>query len=407
MRRTPRSQPRPAVGRPSPSGRVGRVRRQIPWCTRAALALVVAMAGGCGEGDATDAAETLDAGVADASRPDPFDGAPTPDVEAVPPDARLDAAPGDAAPGDAAPTDAASTDAVAVDAAVVRCADGCPAIAACEAGLCACPGRLSAVRVDGAVRCARPRDAFDLQGHRGAAGEVPPGNTVPSFLRAIGVGADTLEGDLRLDGEGRVVLLHDPTVPAACRWTGADAEPDRRIATLSSRAVAQFDCHPDIDGVQSPPTLTTLLDLVRDTDLGLNLEFKVGGADNVDVVMEALLAYDADCDGCLGGRLMVQAFRVDDLQHAAGAFGHRGLAFETSLLAAQTPAQLTALAPTLQVYSPPFAAVTEAIVTHAHALGLRVIPWTVDAPAELERLRALGVDGVISNVPGAFVEALE
>jgi glycerophosphoryl diester phosphodiesterase len=51
------------------------------------------------------------------------------------------------------------------------------------------------------------------------------------------------------------------------------------------------------------------------------------------------------------------------------------------------------------VWSPDADTVTPAAIAEAHRLELLVIPWTVNRPAEIERLLAVGVDGVITDVP--------
>jgi glycerophosphoryl diester phosphodiesterase len=51
------------------------------------------------------------------------------------------------------------------------------------------------------------------------------------------------------------------------------------------------------------------------------------------------------------------------------------------------------------VWSPYYLDVDAARVREAHALGLKVIVWTVNEPAQVERMRDLGVDGLITDRP--------
>ena len=57
------------------------------------------------------------------------------------------------------------------------------------------------------------------------------------------------------------------------------------------------------------------------------------------------------------------------------------------------------------VWSPNGGAVTEALVKEAQALGRKVVPWTINAPAELERMLDWGVDGLITDYPDRLREA--
>jgi glycerophosphoryl diester phosphodiesterase len=51
--------------------------------------------------------------------------------------------------------------------------------------------------------------------------------------------------------------------------------------------------------------------------------------------------------------------------------------------------------------------VDEAFVSAAHAHGLAVHPWTINEPAEMERLCDVGVDGIITDVPSLLAEVLD
>src|SRR6185503_6927677 len=59
------------------------------------------------------------------------------------------------------------------------------------------------------------------------------------------------------------------------------------------------------------------------------------------------------------------------------------------------------------VWSPHYRDIDARLVAEAHALGLVVVPWTVNEPAEMQRVLALGVDGMISDRPDLLRSVLE
>jgi glycerophosphoryl diester phosphodiesterase len=53
-------------------------------------------------------------------------------------------------------------------------------------------------------------------------------------------------------------------------------------------------------------------------------------------------------------------------------------------------------------FSPAWQLVTPELVKACHDRGMRIIPWTVNEASEMERLRGMGVDGLISDYPDRF-----
>jgi glycerophosphoryl diester phosphodiesterase len=54
------------------------------------------------------------------------------------------------------------------------------------------------------------------------------------------------------------------------------------------------------------------------------------------------------------------------------------------------------------IYSPAYMLVNPQLVDSCHALKMKVIPWTVDEKSEIEKLKQLGVDGIITDYPNLF-----
>jgi glycerophosphoryl diester phosphodiesterase len=240
--------------------------------------------------------------------------------------------------------------------------------------------------------------AFDVQGHRGDRGNVPPGNTIPSFESALALGVDTLEADMQISADGVVIMGHDDDLlETGCAWAGEGSAPSSLVSELSAAELASWDCHEELAGIQAPPHLTDALEL--DRTVALNLELKRPTQADADVYLEAILAYQRACSGCLDGRLTLQSFEWSALRHARSRYGDQ-LEFRAAILDKQgeldTIAEAHAYA---EIWSPTHELVTPEIVEQVHGLGMQVIPWTVNEPKRMRELIVMGVDGIITDYP--------
>ncbi|MDX1530584.1 MAG: glycerophosphodiester phosphodiesterase family protein [Rhodothermales bacterium] len=272
-------------------------------------------------------------------------------------------------------------------------------------------------------------DSFDVQGHRGARG-LAPENTLPAFRRALELGVTTLELDTVVSADSQVVVSHEP-------WFSAEicAHPDGRpveeaeaedllIFQMPYAEVARYDCgsrgHPRFPGQAAQPARKPLLAEVFDLaetyarehglpPVAYNVETKARPAwdgrrtPDPETFVRLLWAEVEAAD--VAGRFMLQSFDVRTLQAAR----ERGLPIRLSLLVerpeepveplAALETGLAVLGFTPDVYSPDYRLVDATVIERARVLGVSVIPWTVNERAEMERLEALGVDGVITDYP--------
>jgi glycerophosphoryl diester phosphodiesterase len=243
-------------------------------------------------------------------------------------------------------------------------------------------------------------NSFDIQGHRGDRGNVPPGNTMPSFESAVELGVTTLEGDMQITADGRVVMGHDDGIGGSCVWAGGGTGPSPNISGMTAVEVAQWDCHAELAGIQPPPALEQVLDLGRGNDIQFNLEFKQRTILDVDIYMPAIITYNDTCGGCLEGRMILQCFNWSALEYAKTTYydqaAYGNFTFRLSVLGAGPIQDASVYA---DIYSPDFTTVDQGVVDEAHTAGMQIIPWTVNNTADMENLINLGVDGIITDYP--------
>ncbi len=286
---------------------------------------------------------------------------------------------------------------------------------------------------------------FDLQGHRGARG-LAPENTLAAFGTALSLGVTTLELDTVLSADDQVVISHDTllnpniTRDADGRWLAAPG-PALRSLTLAelkrydigrlqpgTRYAQSFPEQQPADG-QRIATLAELFELVErrgDTRVRFNIETKLTPlqpqlAPAPEAFVEALLAV-IHRHG-MESRVTLQSFDWRTLQVAqrlapriptvylstqqGGANNVVDPRWTAGLKLADhgsVPKMIKAAGGA--VWSPNFLDLTPELVKQAQALGLKVVVWTVNEPAQIEQMLDLGVDGIISDRPDRVRSAL-
>lgn len=227
-------------------------------------------------------------------------------------------------------------------------------------------------------------------GHRGASAEAPE-NTLCAFRLAMEQGADGVELDVWRCASGEVVVFHDLD---ARRIAGVPL----RLPDTPLRALRELDAGAwkgDRFRGERIPLLEEVLEALPSARV--NVELKARGRDRRlagaagEVIRRARAA----------GRVIVSSFDPGLL----AAF--RGAAPEVAcgVLLERRPAWPLRAAVAIrrlrpEAIHPERSLATAARVRGWRAQGLLVNVWTVDEPAEVARLAALGVDGLITNAPG-------
>jgi glycerophosphoryl diester phosphodiesterase len=218
--------------------------------------------------------------------------------------------------------------------------------------------------------------------HRGASGQRPE-NTLPAFELAVEQRADMIEVDLHRTRDGAIVVTHDEELAGL----GGSGE----IAGATLADVRGLDA----GGGERVPTLDEMLDRFG-RRIRFNLEIKRGTLAEYPGLEAATLA-NLEARGLLEPTLFSSFYdpvlrRLRELSERARI----GL-----LISRRFPHgwQERARAVGAEALHPERVLVTPGLVEEAHAAGLAVYVYTVDEPAEMERLLEMGVDGIITNFP--------
>ncbi len=249
---------------------------------------------------------------------------------------------------------------------------------------------------------------LDVQGHRGCRGLLPE-NTLPAFRRALELGVTTLEMDLQLTQDRVVIVAHDPGLdPAYCRREGGGKVPDAPFDQLRLADLEGIDCgsvprkdFPEQRPVPGAriPTLDEVLDLARAAPypVRVSVEMKAGSPRQAiplgsfaELVVAALRRHGME------GRAIVQSFDPAALR----AVRELAPGIARAILVRDREsydALLESSAAT--ILSPRFTDLRRDDVRRMRARGVKVIPWTVNEPADIRRMVEWGVDGIISDYP--------
>ena len=281
--------------------------------------------------------------------------------------------------------------------------------------------------------------AFDLQGHRGARG-LAPENTLAGFKRALEIGVTTLELDCGVTKDGVVVVSHDRVLnPDHTRDAAGKflEKPGPAIVDLTYDQLQQYDVgrirpgsqyatdfpeQQPVDGERLPRLAAVFARVERsgNRDVRFNIETKIDPAHPEQTVSPLAFARalaDAIRAGNMTARATVQSFDWRTLRLL------RELAPEITLVAltdqqpdedtievgkpgpsawlgeldvddhgGSVPKLVEALG--AKVWSPHARDLMPGLVVEAHALGLAVVPWTVNRQEDMELAIDAGIDGL-------------
>jgi glycerophosphoryl diester phosphodiesterase len=284
--------------------------------------------------------------------------------------------------------------------------------------------------------------AFDIEAHRGGRALFPE-NTLPSFANALSMGVDTLELDIGVTSDQAIVVSHErglnpdlaraadgvyiapPGIPfVQLRLEDVKKYEVGQIRPDSAYA-AQFPDQHSVPGTRIP-TLKEVIALVRksgDRHVRLNIETKIDPnhpEQSPDPERFVALLLDLLQSEKFSDRVMVQSFDWRTLQlvqklapaiptvYLTQQAGPGATVFpdKASIWTAgfnpidhggSLPRTIKAAGGT--VWSPYFGDVNPALISEAHGLGIAVVVWTVNKPADIARMIDIGVDGIISDHP--------
>jgi glycerophosphoryl diester phosphodiesterase len=256
-------------------------------------------------------------------------------------------------------------------------------------------------------RAPRPSDVT-VCAHRGASAHAPE-NTLASIREAARAGADLVEVDVHRTKDGVVVAMHDTTLS---RTTNAEnVFPSRapyRIRDFTLAEIGKLDAGtwfaPEFAG-EVVPTLADVLGAIHGSGSGLLLEVKApryypGIAD--DVVTE-LHAHPGWSPGDLQQQLVMQSYDWDFARRMREMLP----GVPCAILATPTVDELEPLAAWLDQVHPWHRSIDATYVARGQALGVKVLPWTVNRRPEIRRMLDLGVDGIITDKPALLAQVLK
>jgi glycerophosphoryl diester phosphodiesterase len=270
---------------------------------------------------------------------------------------------------------------------------------------------------------------FDKEGHRGCRGLMPE-NTIPAMLYAIGMGVTTLEMDIVFTKDGKAILSHEPffnheiTTKPDGTYIDEQEEKNFNIYKMDYAEVQAYDVglkpHPRFPKQEkikaSKPLLADVFAAVKKDMMTrkrpfpfFNIETKTTPATDdlyhpkpaefVEKLMQVI------SDNGMEDHVIIQSFDFRTLQYLHQHYP----TIKTAMLIEgfdkrSLEDQLIALGFIPTIYSPAFELVNNMLIKKCHQQNIQVIPWTVNDKKEIDRLTALGADGIITDYPNLFNE---
>jgi glycerophosphoryl diester phosphodiesterase len=240
-----------------------------------------------------------------------------------------------------------------------------------------------------------------------------PENTIPAMIKGIEAGANTIEFDVHITKDGQVVVYHDDSFDPAYTTMpdGSEIREEYVLSKMDYSSIREFVIgsnpnFPEQAGLKSyAPLLSELISAVEayNPQVFYLLEIKFSGDASAEEYVDKLMAVKEL--QLLGDRLIVQSFDVRPLQVMHAKHPSVILGFLSEDENAVFDKQLEQLGFTPAFYNPYYCFLTPLLLAQCHAEQIKVVPWTVQEVAEMQRMKEMGVDGIITDYPNRFEAA--
>ncbi|MGA3112750.1 MAG: glycerophosphodiester phosphodiesterase family protein [Candidatus Bathyarchaeia archaeon] len=217
-------------------------------------------------------------------------------------------------------------------------------------------------------------------GHRGARAYAPE-NTFTSFKKALEIGVDAIELDVRKTKDNQLVVIHDDDVKRTTDGEGL-------VCELTLKEIKGFSA----EGGEKIPTFEEALDFL-DKKVKVFVELKEEGLEK-----QVLLAVH---ERGLEKNVVITSF-IEDVLKKVREMDDK---VETGLIYAKHKNPLKAALDLKANYLVAlYRFVHTANVEKAHENGLKVVVWTINNPEEVEEYAKKGVDGIASDKPDILMK---
>jgi glycerophosphoryl diester phosphodiesterase len=269
---------------------------------------------------------------------------------------------------------------------------------------------------------------FFKVGHRGTRGLMPE-NTIPAMERGIAEGANTIEMDVHVTKDGQVLVYHDASFNPdyTSMPDGSDIQKDQRQQHIFYQSnysdirkfvigKKEYPAFPQQQRLSTyAPLLSELIDSVEAFTKAHSLPgvyylIEVKSSERTDGIeqpapgefMKILMAVLNPKN--LGNRLFIQSFDMRPLQVLHREYPEIKLGFLTDNKQASFEENIARLGFNPTFYNPNYSLVNTELVHKCHAGNMMIEPWTVNSFDDMKRMKALGVDGIITDYPNLFKE---
>lgn len=272
---------------------------------------------------------------------------------------------------------------------------------------------------------------FYTVGHRGTRGLMPE-NTIQAMKKAIDLGCNTIEIDIHLTKDGQVIVYHDNSfnpdytlLPGGKEFT----EEDRKKYTFYQMNYAdirkfiigekKYSSFPQQKQVRCyTPLLSELIDSVEAytkinklPEVNYLIEIKSNPLTDgfeqpvPEILVDKMMAVINTRE--ISKRFIIQSFDIRPLKVMHQKYPEIPVGLLTGDRKVSLSENLSAMGFNPDFYNPHYGMVTPELIDSCHSKGMLIVPWTVNEMADMQKMKKLKVDGIITDYPNFFSDLLK